>query len=157
LIAFERFVKENPDHIEALSLLLDRPEDFHTKELTDLRRKLAGRPEKFTEDNLRKAYHNELADIISIVKHAARGEPLLSAQERVQRAITKIKQGKKFTPIQEKWLDMIADHLLKNIVIDKPDFAAIPFSRHGGWVKANQVFEGSLAPLFQSVYLEMVK
>ena len=157
LVAFERFVKENPDHIEALSILLNRPEGFHTGELTDLRKKLAACPERFTEENLRKAYQNELADIISIVKHAASGEPLLSAQERVLRAITKIKQANQYTPIQEKWLDLIADHLIRNIVIDRPDFATIPFSRHGGWEKANQVFEGKLVPLLQAIDLEMVK
>jgi type I restriction enzyme R subunit len=75
--AFERFVKKNPDHIHALKILLEKPADFTTAELTELRQKLSKRPERFTEKNLRKAYHNELADIISIVRHAGKGEPLL--------------------------------------------------------------------------------
>jgi type I restriction enzyme R subunit len=157
LVAFERFVKGNPDHIDALSILLRRPASFHTKELSDLRKKLAARPEKFTEQNLRRAYQNDLADIISIIKHAAKGEPLVSSQARVERAVAKVKRGKKFTPLQEKWLEMIKDHLLKNSVIDRPDFATIPFSRHGGWDKANEVFNGKLAPLLQTIDLEMVK
>lgn len=157
LQAFERFVKENPDHIEALGILLDRPTDFHTSELVELRKKLASRPERFTEDNLRRAYQNELADIISIINHAARGEPLLTASERVDRAIARVKQGKTFTTEQDKWLELIRDHMIRNIVVDKPDFQAIPFSRHGGWEKANQVFEGQLVTLIQRIDEEMLR
>jgi type I restriction enzyme, R subunit len=157
LIAFESFVKDNPDHIQALSVLLNKPSNFHTAELSELRKKLAARPERFTEDNLRRAYHNELADIISIIRHAAKGEPLLSASERVERAISKVREGKKLTPAQQNWLELIKDHLLGNIVIDEPDFQGIPFSRHGGWEKANQVFGGKLTPILQEISLEMVK
>jgi type I restriction enzyme R subunit len=156
LIAFERFVKDNPDHIEALSILLNKPSSFHTKELTDLRKKLATAPERFTEENLRRAYHNELADIISIIRHAAKGDPLLSADQRVDHAITKVKEGRKFTPEQEQWLQYIRDHLVRNLVIDQPDFKYIPFSRHGGWEKANLVFEGKLAPLLETINVAMM-
>ena len=34
---FERFVKENPEHIEALEILLKRPKDFDASQLKDLR------------------------------------------------------------------------------------------------------------------------
>lgn len=74
LAAFERFVRENPEKIEAIQVLLERPAGWNTNALTELRQKLAARPERFTEPSLRRAYHSELADIISIVKHAARGE-----------------------------------------------------------------------------------
>lgn len=156
LIAFERFVRENPDHIQALSILLNRPSEFDTSALTELRKKLAGRPEKFTEENLRRAYHNELADIVSIIRHAAKGEPLMSAEDRVERALAKVKEGRKFTPEQEKWLQYIHDHLLRNLVIEQPDFRLIPFSRHGGWQKADEVFEGKLTPLLQRINVAMV-
>lgn len=156
LVSFEQFVKENPDHIEALSILLTKPSEFRTKELTELRKKLAARPEKFTEENLRRAYHNELADIISIIRYAVNGEPLLSADESVDRAIEKVKEGKKFTPEQEQWLQYIRDHLVRNMVIERQDFSYIPFSRHGGWMKANQVFQGKLEPLLKTINVEMV-
>ena len=156
LIAFERFVKENPDHIEALSILLNRPSQFKTKELTELRKKLASRPERFTEENLRRAYHNELADIVSIIRHAAMGEPLLSAEERVDLALASVKQGRKFNTEQEQWLQYIHDHLLRNLVIEETDFKFIPFSRHGGWQKADQVFEGGLAPLLDTINVAVV-
>lgn len=154
---FEKFVKKNPDHIQALKILLERPADFTTDELTELRQKLSKRPEKFTEKNLRKAYHNELADIISIVRHAAKGEPLLSAKEHVARAMKIVKEGKKFTPKQEEWLKLIENHLVENLVIDKRDFSYPPFSRHGSWKKADEIFEGQLPKLLTKINVAMIQ
>ena len=156
LTRFEHFVRENPDHIDALSILLNKPSGFHTNELSDLRKKLASVPERFTEENLRRAYQNDLADIISIVRHAANGEPLLSAEARVDQAIAKIKTGRKFTAEQEEWLQYIRDHLVRNLVIEHADFDYIPFSRHGGWQVANKVFQGKLELLLETINVEMV-
>jgi len=156
LIAFERFVRENPDHIEAIRILLDGPQKFGTNELKELREKLANRPERFTEENLRRAYHNELTDIVSMIRHASTGELLLSAEERVDRGLARLKEGKKFTREQEKWLGYIRDHLVRNIIIEEPDFKWIPFSRHGGWEKANAVFEGKLPELLAEINVRVL-
>jgi len=154
---FEKFVKKNPDHIQALKILLEKPSNFTTDELTELRQKLSKRPEKFTEKNLRKAYHNELADIISIVRHAAKGEHLLAAREHVELAIAAIKKSKKFTPKQEEWLKLIENHLVENLVIDKRDFSYPPFSRHGSWKKADEIFEGQLPKLLTKINVAMIQ
>ncbi len=75
LEAFARFVQENPARIEAIRILLDRPRDWNTAAITELRNKLAMAPERFTVELLQKAhairYDKALADIISMVKHAA--------------------------------------------------------------------------------------
>jgi len=155
LIAFERFVKENPDRIEAIRILLNRPAEFRTEHLRELRDKLAARPERFTEPNLRRAYHNNLADIISIVRHAARGEPLLAAQERVGRAMARVRAGRTFTPEQEDWLQVVQAHLIENLVIEKADFSTIPFSRRGAWGPANEAFEGRLEELLNQINMAM--
>jgi len=151
LIAFEQFVKENQARIEAIRILLTRPANFRVEHLKELREKLAARPERFTEPNLRRAYQNALADIISIVRHAARGEPLLAAEERVNRAMARIRAGRTFTPEQEGWLDLIQAHLVENLVIEKADFSAIPFSRRGAWGRANAAFEGRLEELLNQI------
>jgi type I restriction enzyme R subunit len=151
LIAFERFVKENPDRIEAIRILLNRPAEFRTEHLRELRAKLAARPERFTEPNLRRAYQNALADIISIVRHAALREPLLAAQERVGMAMARVRAGRTFTPEQEGWLELIQAHLAENLVIEKADFSTIPFSRRGAWGRANEAFEGRLEELLNQI------
>ncbi len=113
--------------------------------------RLAARPERFTEPNLRRAYQNALADIISIVRHAARREPLLTAQERVSRAMARVRAGRTLTPEQESWLELIQAHLIENLVIEKADFNTIPFSRRGAWGPANRAFEGRLEELLNQI------
>ena len=53
-------------------------------------------------------------------------------------------QAKPLLHEQEKWLNLIRDHLVENLVIEEADFRFIPFSRYGGWKKANKVFDGKL-------------
>ena len=50
LAAFARFVQENPLPIEAIRILLDRPQDWSTDALAELRQKLATTPERFTQE-----------------------------------------------------------------------------------------------------------
>ncbi len=157
LEAFNSFVQENPAKIEAIRILLDRPRDWSTAALTELRNKLAMAPERFTVELLQKAhairYDKALVDIISMVKHAARNEePLSTAAERVDRAFEKIRQGGKFTEGQQKWLDRIRAHLIENLSIDRRDFDEAPvLARYGGWKPADQTFAGKLKQLLDSL------
>ena len=150
LAAFAHFVKENPAQVEAIGILLDRPQEWGTEALGELRLKLSATNERFTVDNLEKAhrvgYNKALVDIISMVKHAAReDEPLYTASERVERAFAKVTEGKQFTDEQQKWLDRIREHLIVNLSIDKGDFEVIQvFTRFGGWGRANRLFDNQL-------------
>src|SRR5207237_8415737 len=142
LTAFARFVRENPEKIESIQILLNRPKDWGTDALTQLRHRLAATPERFTMDNLQKAhaahYGKALVEIISMVKHAADGlEPLLTAEERVDRAVTKISTGRSLTTEQQRWMDRIRQHLITNLSISQDDFELLPmFEREGGWGNA---------------------
>lgn len=152
LAGFEQFVRENPDQVDAIRILLERPAEWRTGALRELRIKLEGRPERFTEDNLRRAYQHELADIISMVKHAARGEPLLSAEERVDRAMARVRAGREFTSQQERWLDLIRNHLVENLSIDQEDFSLWTFTRAGAtWNRVNYDFNGTLADMLPEI------
>jgi len=155
LTAFARFVRENPEKIEAIQILLNRPKDWGTDALTELRQKLSAA--RFTVDNLQKAhaahYGKALVEIISMVKHAADGlEPLLTAEERVDRAVTKITAGRTLSPEQQRWMDRIRHHLVTNLSISQDDFHLLPiFARDGGWGKANRVFDGKLNELILQI------
>ena len=112
LTAFTHFVNENADQIAALQILLARPSGWGTGALGELRTKLRQTPISFTEDNLQRAhqvrYHKALADIISMVKHAAKSEePLLTAEERVTRAVATVTAGEAYTEEQRQWLGRI--------------------------------------------------
>jgi type I restriction enzyme R subunit len=162
LQAFERFVRENGAHIQALQILLARPQEWSTEALKELRETLTKAPERFTEANLRKAFeaqhHKALIDIISMVKRAAiEGSPLLTAEERVNGAIDIIATGRSLTDDQKKWLDYIRQHLIQNLTIDRDDFDNVPIlANRGGWGRADRVFDGHLTELLADVNKELV-
>jgi type I restriction enzyme R subunit len=157
LAAFSRFVQENPLPIEAIRILLNRPQRWSTDALAELRQKLATAPERFTQENLERAhafqYHKNLVDIISMVKHAANGgEPLLTATERVERAFTTITAGRQFTPEQQQWIERIRAHLVVSLSIDREDFENVPILLDaGGWKPANKAFAGQLMDLLREM------
>jgi type I restriction enzyme R subunit len=146
LAVFSRFVTENPDHIDAVKILLDRPRAWSPAALTELREKLGRSRYRFSVENLQKAhevrYGKALVDVISMVKHAAKADaPLFTASERVERAFATVTADKTFTPEQQKWLDRIREHLRANLSIDQEDFEVIPiFADAGGWGVAHKVF-----------------
>jgi type I restriction enzyme R subunit len=153
LAAFSEFVKENPAHIEAIRILQNRPKEWRTEVLTDLQKKLAEAPQRFTVKNLQAAhklrYDKALADIISMVKHAAdAASPLLTAEERATAAFDGVTKCQQFTPEQEQWPDRIRGHLIENLPIDMEDFDIFPiFERGGGLARAVKVFAGQLPQL----------
>lgn len=146
LEAFSHFVKKNEAHIDAIRILLSRPREWKPAALDELRQQLTRSKYRFTVENLQRAHelrhHKALADIISMVKHAANEElPLLTASERVEGAFQRIAKGHKFTADQQKWLERIREHLHENLSIERDDFDVIPiFSNAGGWGAASRVF-----------------
>jgi type I restriction enzyme R subunit len=162
LSAFEQFVKENSNTIDAIAILLSRPAAWGTEPLKELRVELAKAPEHFTEANLQKAFemahHKALADIISMGKRAAsESSPLLTADERVTQAIERIMADRTLTAEQMKWLDHIRQHLVANLSIDRDDFENVPvLLNRGGWGRANRVFEGQLEELMTELNKELV-
>jgi type I restriction enzyme R subunit len=151
LTAFARYVQENPDQIEAIRILLNRPREWGTDALSELKQKLAATNLRFTVENLQGAhaaqYHKSLIEIISMIKHAAHDEePLFTAAERVERALAKVTAGKDLSQEQSRWLERIHEHLVANLSISREDFEFMPvFEREGGWRKANLAFGGTLA------------
>src|SRR6266498_3420791 len=162
LEAFETFVRSNADQVEAISILLSRPQGWGSQPLRELRQALAQTPEHFTEDNLRRAFqvahHKALVDIISMVKRAAlETSPLYTAEERVNQAVDRVIEGRELTDAQAKWMEYIRQHLVQNLSIEREDFEAIPvLSDHGGWGRANRVFEGQLSELLEDLNKELV-
>jgi type I restriction enzyme, R subunit len=157
LSAFSNFVKQNEDQVAAIKILMHRPKEWRPQALEDLRREL--RQHDFDEIKLRRAhsrvYRKDLADIISMVKHAARDEqPILTAAERVGAAMERIRTTHKFSPDQMQWLDFIEQHLIDNLSIDSGDLDMQPiFSERGGLGRAKKIFGGELPSLIEQLNL----
>ncbi|OGM11968.1 restriction endonuclease subunit R [Candidatus Woesebacteria bacterium RBG_16_34_12] len=146
ILAFEKYVRDNPEHIEAISIILEKPTGWNTEALKELRTSLKSSSEGFTEDKLRKAYKYPLADIISMIKHAGKEEPILSAQERVDLALETVTKEKSLTLAQQEWLGLIRKHLIENLTIDAEDFDTMPIfvNKGGNFNRINQDFDNQL-------------
>jgi type I restriction enzyme R subunit len=160
--AFSNFVNAESGKVEAISILLKRPKGWNPVTLTALREVLSRAPEHFTESNLERAfrakYSKALVDIISMVKRAAiEGAPLLTAEERVRAAVAKVAAGRTVTDEQQQWLGYIEQHLIENLSIDREDFDLIPvLSSHGGWGRADRIFDRRLPELLEQLNAELV-
>lgn len=150
LAEFSRFVEQNRSEIEALRILLDKPEGWSSEALRDLRTAL--RAAQFPEEKVREAVHlarhKALADVISIVKNAAdQARPLLTAEERVNAAISQVTGTMDLTEEQQGWLELIRRRLVADLAIAPEDFELHPMDDRGGFARANRVFGGSLRDL----------
>jgi len=155
LLAFSKFIKENETAIEAISVLLNRPKQWNTGVLNELKRTL--KLNTFFEEDLQKAhksvYHKDIVDIISMIKHAAKEtEPLLSPEERVNLAIFKVTEGIKLTEEQQKWMGYIKEHLKLNMTLDENDLKEAPvFTDRGGFKIFKKVFPGNYSTIIHEI------
>lgn len=152
---FEQFVKDNPEQIEAIEILLKKPAKWNPDALEELREKL--KRTVFNENDLRRGHElvfkKPLVDIISMIKHASNYDiPILSAEERVELVVKKLLAKHSFRDDQLQWLSYIKEHLIQNLTLSKDDFTNMPvFKNRGGLSKAKQVFGKDLDDLIQEI------
>jgi len=157
LVAFSQFIKKKEKEIQAIAILLNKPKDWNTQALNELRHTL--KESNYTETNLQKAhqivYHKDIVDIISMVKHAAdETEPLLSPEERVSKAIRKVTEGKHLNEEQQKWMEYIKEHLKQNMTLGEEDLRQLPvFTDRGGLNRFKKVFPGDYETIIKEINL----
>ena len=111
----------------------------------------------FDEEKVRKAHelsgHKALADIISLIKNADSVEnPLLTAEERVNRTLFEIMARHSFNEEQKQWLEYIKEHLIINLAIEKDNFDVVPvLERHGGLARAKKIFGPELDNIIKEI------
>ena len=159
LLAFSDFVKRKENEIAAIAILLNKPKDWNTTALNELKQKL--KESNYDEANLQKAhkiiYHKDTVDIISMVKHAAKEtEPLLSPEERVNQAIQKVTEGRKLNDEQQKWMEYIKEHLKQNMTFDEEDLKELPvFTNRGGLTIFKKVFADDYEKIINDINREI--
>jgi type I restriction enzyme R subunit len=159
LVAFSEFVHANKDKINALSILLNNPRRWNSQALKEIRQEL--KKNAFEEEKVRKAHelsgHKALADIISLIKNADSVQnPLLTAEERVNRTLADIMAKHHFNEEQKQWLDYIKEHLIINLAIEKDNFDIVPvLERHGGLARAKQIFGPELDAIIKEINFKL--
>ncbi len=149
---FKKYIEENKNTIQALEVVCTRPQDLTKETLKQLKAILDNNG--FNEEYLKTAWKdlkNEeiVADIIAFIRQQALGSPLESNEERVKRAINKIKKEYYLTKPQENWINRIEKVMLKEVVIDKETLDTGSFkSQGGGFDRLNEkLFNGSLGEI----------
>ena len=151
---FKIFITENTDKIEALKIICTKPQDLTREGLKNLRLTLDR--EGFTEYRLNNAWKetkNEdiVADIIGFIRSQAINSKLIGCEERIHKAIDRLKQNHNFSAIQLGWLNHIESHLLKEIILNEEMFNSGIFRDKGGFKRFNKVFNDSLDSLIKEL------
>lgn len=152
--SFSRYIKENLNKIPALEIVCTRPKELTRQALKELKLELD--MQGYNEVALNTAWRslkNEdiAADIIGFIRQQALGSTLLSHEERVKKALTKVRQLKSWNKIQLGWLERIEKQLLLESVIDHESFNSGAFKSHGGFAKLDKIFAGQLDQVIEEI------
>lgn len=149
LEAFGEYVRTNVNEVAALNLCVTKPSDLTRETLRELELTLSR--EGYTETRLNRAIsdmtNQEMtADIISLVRRYAIGSPLVSHEERIRRAVQRLKDAHDFSKQELTWLSRIEIYLEYDSVLNTSVFDTDErFKSKGGFKKIDKVFHGELA------------
>ena len=148
LESFARFVQEQRNEIAALNIICTRPADLSRASLKSLR--LALGREGFTVRQLNSALsqmsnQDIAADIISLIRRYGINAELLGHEERIRRAVARLKQAHRFSRVEEKWIDRMEKYLLNESVLSVHTFdESVIFRDKGGFAALNKLFSNRL-------------
>ena len=157
---FKKYIEENKNKVQALEVVCTRPQDLTKESLKQLRAILDNNG--FNEEYLKTAWkdlkHEEIvADILAFIRQQALGSPLESNEERVKRAVARIKREYYLTRSQENWINRIEKVMLKEVVIDKETLDTGAFkAQSGGFDRLNEkLFNGKLEEIIKKLKIYM--
>lgn len=152
---FQKYIEENKNLIPALEVVCTRPQELTKESLKQL--KAVFDKNGFSEEYLKTAWKDTkqeaiVADIIAFIRQHALGSPLESNEERVKRAVARIKREYYLTKPQENWMNRIEKVMLKEVVIDKETFNTGSFkSQGGGFQRLNKIFNEKLEEILDNL------
>jgi type I restriction enzyme R subunit len=153
LDSFNQFIKTQLNKSIALSVVVNRPKDLTREQLKEV--KLLLDSEGYSEAKLQAAVRHETnqdiaATIIGHIRRAALGEPLMSFEQRVTLAMSRIYTAQSWTMPQKKWLDRLAKQLVHEVVLDR-QFVNHRFADDGGAKHLDKILNNQLDHLISSL------
>ena len=170
--SFEKFIADNKDEITALQFFYSRPyrERLRYDDIRKLVDTIEAPPRAWTPERLWSAYaalekdkvrgasaKRQLTDIVSLIRFALHQEDeLVPFPDKVRTRFAnwiaqQENRGRKFSPEQMRWLEMIRDHVATSVEITPDVFGYTPFAERGGLGKAAQLFGKELHPLLDEL------
>lgn len=148
LESFARFVREQRNEIAALNIICTRPADLSRASLKSLC--LALGREGFTVRQLNSALsrmsnRDIAADIIGFIRCYGINAELLGHEERIRRAVARLKRAHSFSAAEEKWIGRMEKYLLNESVLSVHTFDEnVTFREKGGLAALNKLFNNQL-------------
>jgi type I restriction enzyme, R subunit len=154
LDGFKQFLHKNQNLIPALLVVTQRPRELTRAQLKEVNLLLASNG--YSETNLRTAWRDMTnqdiaATIVGFIRQATLGDALVPYEERVDRAMKKIRESRAWTPPQRQWLDRIGNQLKKEVVVDRAALDRGQFQANGGFNRLNKVFNGELENILAEI------
>ncbi|MDY6917221.1 MAG: type I restriction-modification enzyme R subunit C-terminal domain-containing protein, partial [Chloroflexota bacterium] len=160
---FTRFIEQNRDELTALQIIYQKPYGRRLltyAEIKELAQAIEKPPYRLTPELVWQAYdkldrsrvrgagpQKLLTDIVSLIRFAIGQSDVLepfatTVDARFEQWLAKEEMaGRRFTPTQKAWLEMIRDHIAASASVTVEDFDYAPFSQRGGRLKASEVFD----------------
>jgi len=176
---FRKFIDENKNELTALQLIYSRPyghRHYTYEQIRQLADAIRKPPYNLSTEQVWRAYEQLertkvrgggpqklLTDIIALIRFALEETPVLEPfNATVNRAFDhwlygQEQQGRKFTPEQVKWLEMIRDHIAGSAAIEMDDFDTVPFNQWGGRVRAQSLFGNQLPMILNELNEALVE
>ncbi|RUT78949.1 type I restriction-modification system endonuclease [Ancylomarina longa] len=155
---FQDFVINNPNHIAAVTTICKSPKELDRVSLKELRVLL--KQNGFSKERLNAAWTETKnqdigADIISFIRTMALGDSLISHEERILSAMSRVRQQRKWDAIQKKWLDSFEKQLLRQSILKIEDLDKNPFAKKGGVRIINKAFDGNVEQVLDLISDEL--
>ena len=152
---FTNYIKENRNKIEALKIVCTRPADLTRQALKNLAVILANEGYDLTSLNTawNKVTNADLTvDIISVIRTCAIGSPMQSHEDRIKKAVAKLKANHNFSPVELGWLNVIEANLLQENVLEDSVFDnEVIFRNKGGFKRIDKDFKFQLHALINEL------
>ncbi|MES1026601.1 type I restriction-modification system endonuclease [Gloeocapsa sp. BRSZ] len=154
LDGFKAYLRDNLNRIPALIVVTSRPRELTRAQLKEIRLLLdaAGYSETKLQVAWREMTNEDIAaSIIGFIRQAALGDALVSYEQRVERALSKILASRAWTIPQRKWLERIAKQLKVETIVDKEALDRGEFKTQGGFTRIDKIFDGRLEEILTEI------
>ena len=143
---FKKFIEENKNEILAIKTICTKPAELDRKSLKEL--KLLLDQKGYNQVTLTTAWKNAknqdiAADIISFIRTLALDTVLVSHEDRIKKAIAKVKEMKPWNMHQLKWIDRFEKQLLLEDIFDR-NYIDQTFKEEGGLQRIQKIFNNEL-------------
>jgi type I restriction enzyme, R subunit len=154
LESFSQFIKDKQNEIAALNIICTNPKELNRESLKDLYLELGlkGFDAKSLKEAWKEVKNQDIAaDIIAFIRTMAIGSALESREERIKRALGKVRSMRPWNKTQLNWINRFESQLLAETVLQLEDLNEAPFKDSGGFQKLDKIFEHQLTEVINTI------